>query len=313
PTAPEDRALEPAVAGSPLPLRPRGRPAHRPWMADPRRRTVRPTPAVWGGNATQNPPPRKRSGAGASCGLPCVTPVFLRAQRPGDCLHAPERRQRRRRADGDRPLHRAAGAGARLQDGAAEDPRAARAREDAARRALRPQGVPRRGAERRTAAARPAGGARGRVDQESAGAGGSGEVNDRLGGRCAAQPPRHEPAPDRGPIVQPRIITQPPFEVVGLEIETAPKSPEIPALWGRFAGRITEIADAPEPQIGYGVIARFDRERTRPCYLSGVAVRPSGRAPEGMTRTEIPGGTYAVFYSSLSVLAATFDHIFGVW
>src|SRR6185295_18872892 len=88
---------------------------------------------------------------------------------------------------------------------------------------------------------------------------------------------------------------------------------EIPALWGRFAGRITEIADAPEPQIGYGVIARFDRERTRPCYLSGVAVRPSGRAPEGMTRTEIPGGTYAVFYSSLSVLAATFDHIFGVW
>jgi AraC family transcriptional regulator len=113
--------------------------------------------------------------------------------------------------------------------------------------------------------------------------------------------------------VEPRIVTQPAFEVVGLEIETSPKSPEIPALWGRFAARMSEIADAIDPQIGYGVIARFDRERSRLSYLAGVAVKSAAHPPQGMVMVGIPGGEYAVFESSLTVIGATFDHIFGVW
>ena len=56
----------------------------------------------------------------------------------------------------DRPLHLLARPGARLQDGRAQDPRAARTRREAARHGLRRARVPRRGARVRLGAARRA-------------------------------------------------------------------------------------------------------------------------------------------------------------
>ena len=81
-----------------------------------------------------------------------------------DYMHANDT-ERRAGADRDRPLHRLAGAGAGLQDGAAHDSQAARRSQGAARTEVRHQSIPRRNPERRSDAAGSAAGARGAMDQ----------------------------------------------------------------------------------------------------------------------------------------------------
>ena len=73
--------------------------------------------------------------------------------RPGRrVLPRPLRDRRAERAERDRPLHRVAGAGARLQDRPADDPAPARRGQARARRRVRHPRVPRRGARRGRAA-----------------------------------------------------------------------------------------------------------------------------------------------------------------
>jgi predicted transcriptional regulator YdeE len=54
--------------------------------------------------------------------------------------------------------------------------------------------------------------------------------------------------------MQPKIVPQPALRLVGLEIRTQPMSPEIPALWRRFAARLSEIAGATEPGVALGAM-----------------------------------------------------------
>ena len=85
------------------------------------------------------------------CGAPCgwsSTPACTRctgtAQRAITLLHGERRKDRARRHQRDRPLHRLAWPGARLQDRRAEDQGAARPRRTEARQPLRPPQVQRR-------------------------------------------------------------------------------------------------------------------------------------------------------------------------
>lgn len=107
------------------------------------------------------------------------------------------------------------------------------------------------------------------------------------------------------------IVDRPATTVVGLQIHTAPMSPEIPALWPRFVARIGEIPNQTEPRVSYGVMRHDAGGMSRLDYLAGVAVSgPSHIPPAGMESLTLPAGRYALFRVPLSNIAAGFGEIF---
>lgn len=113
--------------------------------------------------------------------------------------------------------------------------------------------------------------------------------------------------------MEPRLMNQAAFEVVGLEILTTPISPDIPALWTRFVPRITDIAGNADEPCSYGVMGGFSADGSRFEYLAGIQARPGSVVPAGMVRKTIPAGTYAVFETPFSRIAQAFEQIFRVW
>lgn len=107
-----------------------------------------------------------------------------------------------------------------------------------------------------------------------------------------------------------KIVDRPDVTVIGLQIRTTPMSPDIPALWPRFVGRIPEIAHASEARVTYGVMQSVDGGTNPFDYLAAVAVSAPGPVPAGMTRLVLPAGRYAVFSYPLSGLGAGFCEIF---
>jgi AraC family transcriptional regulator len=105
-------------------------------------------------------------------------------------------------------------------------------------------------------------------------------------------------------------VERQPLIVVGMQIDTQPMSPQIPALWPQFVPRIPEIRYPTEPNVSYGVM-RHAGAGSRPLqYMAAIAVRTPGEIPTGMRCLGIPGGTYAVFRYPLSGLARGFCEIF---
>lgn len=98
--------------------------------------------------------------------------------------------------------------------------------------------------------------------------------------------------------------------VIGLAIRTKPMSPEIPALWPRFVPRIDEIPGTLEPRVSYGVMS-FDESTGVLNYLAAVSVSGGAEVPDGMTRLELPAGTYASFRYPLNKLGEGFGEIYG--
>lgn len=106
-----------------------------------------------------------------------------------------------------------------------------------------------------------------------------------------------------------KIVERPAFTVVGMEIVTRPKSPDIPGLWPRFVARIDEIRDMREPKVSYGVMWNGESMDVLH-YLAAVSVAKPARVPQGMTMLALPAGTYATFSYPLSGLAQGFGEIF---
>jgi AraC family transcriptional regulator len=114
--------------------------------------------------------------------------------------------------------------------------------------------------------------------------------------------------------MEPRILTRPALVVVGMTILTKPMSPEIPQLWPRFMGRISELEPLLEPYVSYGVMETPPGVEGGLSYMAAVSVADAAaHVPEGMTLATIPGGQYAVFEFPLSGIAAAFDHVFNTW
>ena len=113
--------------------------------------------------------------------------------------------------------------------------------------------------------------------------------------------------------MEPRIVTHPPLQVVGLQITTTPMSPEIPALWPRFMDRVPELEPLLEPQVSYGVMQMVPGEPVRLIYQAAVSVPSAGKVPDGMTAQTLPGGLHAVFEFPLSDMGASFGFILGTW
>ena len=90
----------------------------------------------------------------------------------------------------------------------------------------------------------------------------------------------------------PRIVTQPALRLVGAQILTKPMSPEIPALWPRFAARIPQIASRVEPGVTWGAMQDIGDNLL---YLAAVEVAPQAPAPLDMAHLEVAAGDVAVF------------------
>ena len=113
--------------------------------------------------------------------------------------------------------------------------------------------------------------------------------------------------------MEPRLVDQSAFDVVGLEVVTTPKSPEIPALWDSFVPRMHEISTSAPEKAAYGVMTRDEGDPGSMRYLAGVQVVDASSVPQGMKSVTIPAGRYAVFNSSLAGLSRDFDSIYGSW
>lgn len=115
----------------------------------------------------------------------------------------------------------------------------------------------------------------------------------------------------------PLLLDLPATDVIGLSIETVPRSPEIPALWSRLIPRMADIAPDAFNRESYGLMQHLPRggaaSTDRLHYLAGVRSPPHEPVPEGMTREVIPAGTYAVFRWPFADLPGGFDWIFTRW
>jgi len=111
--------------------------------------------------------------------------------------------------------------------------------------------------------------------------------------------------------MEPTLVQQPALRLVGLEIRTTPMSPEIPALWPRFAARLAEIAGIAEPGVTFG--AMRDEPGGALLYLAAVPVAADAPVPAGMTAWDIPAGERAVFEFPFGEIGQAYPFIFGTW
>ena len=110
--------------------------------------------------------------------------------------------------------------------------------------------------------------------------------------------------------MKPSIVAQPALRLVGLQILTRPMSPEIPALWPRFARRIPEIASASEPGVTFGAMQSAGADLI---YLAAVQVPLAAPTPADMARLDVPAGDYAVFEFPFGDIGQAYPFIFDRW
>lgn len=108
-----------------------------------------------------------------------------------------------------------------------------------------------------------------------------------------------------------KILDRLALALVGMQIETKPMSPDIPALWPKFVARLDEIDNQREPNVSYGVMWHAEGSMQVLHYLAAVSVTKPGRVPHGMTLLVLPPGKYASFSYPLSGLAKGFGEIFN--
>jgi AraC family transcriptional regulator len=107
------------------------------------------------------------------------------------------------------------------------------------------------------------------------------------------------------------VLERPALTVMGLAIQTRPRSVEIPALWPKFVARIPEIPDLSEPRVSYGVMQLRPGAAAPLFYMAAVPVSSDDRVPSGMESLVLAAGTYAVFRYPLSGLGEGFGEIFN--
>lgn len=114
----------------------------------------------------------------------------------------------------------------------------------------------------------------------------------------------------------PKIISQEKITVIGLSYYGDNSQGEIPALWGTFCSRMTEIADV-VGRCAYGLCLETDDydETGKFEYIAALPVSSVDMVPQGMVSREIPAGEYAVFTHKgpVSALRDTYENIYGTW
>jgi AraC family transcriptional regulator len=121
----------------------------------------------------------------------------------------------------------------------------------------------------------------------------------------------------RGIFMEPKIIFDKEFKVVGLKKLVKPLSDAIPDLWGHFFSRRDEIKNDVEPDVALGVCEYMPdvTDDSEINYYACVEVTDFKSIPEGMTAKTIPPSKYAVFThkGSMAGLKSTYDFIYDSW
>lgn len=117
--------------------------------------------------------------------------------------------------------------------------------------------------------------------------------------------------------MEPKIVQNESFYVIGLEYYGANKNGEIPAMWEEFISRIGEIPNQVNSSSTYGVCSPVEEmtDDSEFSYIAGVEVSSIKEIPQGMTGKNVPANQYAVFThkGSTELLGQTYEYIFGTW
>jgi predicted transcriptional regulator YdeE/DNA-binding transcriptional MerR regulator len=122
---------------------------------------------------------------------------------------------------------------------------------------------------------------------------------------------------DKEPTMQPKIVTLPAFNVVGLCYHGDNANQEISVMWGEFNRRAREIKPYLVPAANaYGVCAMVEGlPEGHFEYVAGFEVREDAPVPEGMVQRRVPAQKYAVFehVGPLDKLRETYHNVYQVW
>lgn len=110
--------------------------------------------------------------------------------------------------------------------------------------------------------------------------------------------------------MEPKIVTKPPFTVVGLMYHGKNENNEIPQVWDKLNPRYREIENRTGP--AYGVCGDME-ENGRFHYLAGFEVTEVTELPAEMEKWTVPEQKYAVFPCSLKTIQETYRTIFETW
>ncbi len=113
--------------------------------------------------------------------------------------------------------------------------------------------------------------------------------------------------------MEPQIIDQDEFTVLGVMIYAVPPSEPFGPLWQRFMSHINHIQSLSTDSSFYGVY--FDGgEEGKIDYLAGMRVENVAHVPEGLVMRQVPAARYAAFECSAPQnIGSTYGYIFGTW
>lgn len=113
--------------------------------------------------------------------------------------------------------------------------------------------------------------------------------------------------------MEPKIVEQSGFTVVGMHYHGQNANNEIPQMWQDFGPRIPEIKHVVEPNVAYGISDNMDADTGEFDYVAGFKVSRAEDVPAGLVSWEVPAGPYAVFTTTLPKLGETFQHAYRTW
>ena len=119
--------------------------------------------------------------------------------------------------------------------------------------------------------------------------------------------------------MEPKIITKPPFTIVGLRYFGKNENNEIPELWTQFNQRMEELGglknETGEAAIGLCITPDDEPLEGAFEYVAGLPVTEVEEVPEDFVVRHVPEQTYAVFAhkGDMAGLSKTYEYIYETW
>ncbi|BCN31914.1 AraC family transcriptional regulator [Anaeromicropila herbilytica] len=117
--------------------------------------------------------------------------------------------------------------------------------------------------------------------------------------------------------IEPQIILDKEFKLIGMKETVKPGSERIKNLWDSFTSKKSEIKNILTQDTVLGICEYMPNitDESEFSYFAGVEVKDFSDIPKGMLIKIIPNSKYAVFThkGSLSKLKDTYNFIYGVW
>lgn len=121
----------------------------------------------------------------------------------------------------------------------------------------------------------------------------------------------------KGIYIEPQIILDKEFKIIGMKETVNPGSKSIKNLWNSFSSKKAEVKNIIAQDTVLGICEYMPNitDESEFSYFAGVEVENFFDIPKGMFVKIIPNSKYAVFThkGSLSKLKDTYNFIYGVW